>query len=89
MCDQLELKLQSFASVHQACRNARQQQAAQELQRIQREELAARKQREQEEERRFREASLAKETEAKPGMQWNPVTREYQAMNTNEDWRDH
>jgi CID domain len=47
-----------------------------------------RKKQEQEENERFRRAALAKETEAKPGMVWNPTTREYQSLNTDESWRD-
>lgn len=36
----------------------------------------------------FQAAALAKETEAKPGMVWNPTTREYQTLDTDESWRD-
>jgi hypothetical protein len=61
-----------------------------EEQRIRAEEEAEkeRKRRESEENERFRRAALAMETEAKPGMVWNPTTREYQALNTDESWRD-
>ena len=47
-----------------------------------------RKRKEEEENEKFRKAALAKQTEARPGMVWNPSTREYQALNTDESWRD-
>jgi CID domain len=47
-----------------------------------------RRQTEAEENERFKRDILAMQTEAKPGMVWNPTTREYQALNTDESWRD-
>ncbi len=47
-----------------------------------------RRQREAEENEKFKRDILARQTEAKPGMVWNPTTREYQALNTDESWRD-
>jgi hypothetical protein len=41
-----------------------------------------------ERERREMLESAMKEPEAKPGMIWNPVAREYQYIDTNESWRD-
>lgn len=88
-CDQLETKLQVFQPIHQRIRNARDIRLGEERQRREEEERIARKKREEEENEKFRKAALEKQTEAKPGMVWNPVTREYEMLNTNEDWRDH
>jgi hypothetical protein len=86
--DELELKLQSFQKIHPAVVEAREVRLAEEAQRVQAEEEKERKLKEQEEAEKFRAAALSKELEAKPGMVWNPVTREYQARNTDESWRD-
>lgn len=87
-CDTLEAKLVQFQPIHMqlvATREVvRQEEAARQI----RQEEAKRKAQEAEEIERFRRAALAKETEAKPGMVWNPTTREYQALNTDESWRD-
>ena len=61
-------------------------QEQQRLGEIQAEQL--RRQREAEENEKFKRDILARQTEAKPGMVWNPTTREYQALNTDESWRD-
>jgi len=85
---ELQIKIGQFQPVHaelvQARHLLRQEQAA----RQQRQAEAERQRLEQEENERFRRAALAKETEAKPGMVWNPTTREYQSLNTDESWRD-
>jgi hypothetical protein len=86
--DELELKLQSFQKLHPAVVDAHEVRLAEEAQRVQAEEEKERKLKEQEEAEKFRAAALSKELEAKPGMVWNPVTREYQARNTDESWRD-
>lgn len=87
-CDKLLDRISSFRKIHPSIRLAKQHRLeSQRLQRLQNEKLEAERNR-QEEEQKFREAALAKETEAKPGMVWNPSTREYQALNTDESWRD-
>jgi hypothetical protein len=86
--DELELKLQSFQKIHPAVVDAHESRLAEEAQRVQAEEEKERRLQEQEEAEKFRAAALSKELEAKPGMVWNPVTREYQARNTDESWRD-
>ena len=59
-------------------------QRQQEAQERERERL----QQEQRELKAFARVALSKEKEAKPGMVWNPSTREYQVLNTDESWRD-
>jgi hypothetical protein len=86
--DELEVKLQSFQKIHPALVEAHEVRLAEEAQRVQAEEEKERRLKEQEEAEKFRAAALSKELEAKPGMVWNPVTREYQARNTDESWRD-
>lgn len=87
-CDRLQAKLESFKPLHAIVRAARDVRIAEERKRQQEAEERERKRREEEENERFRQAALAKETEAKPGMVWNPTTREYQSLNTDESWRD-
>jgi hypothetical protein len=87
-CDQLVGKIRNFQRIHPTLRRAKQQRLEEERQRQIVEEKLAEERRRHEEDQRFREAALAKETEAKPGMVWNPTTREYQALNTDEAWRD-
>jgi hypothetical protein len=87
-CNQLEQKIRQFQRVHPALVKARDERVAAEMKRKVEEEERERKRREEEAEEKFRQAALAKETEAKPGMVWNPTTREYQALNTDEAWRD-
>jgi CID domain len=87
-CDDLIAKIKAFQRVHPSIRRARELRLEEErLRQIEQEKLEEQRRR-QEEDKRFREAALAKETEAKPGMVWNPSTREYQALNTDESWRD-
>jgi hypothetical protein len=86
--DELELKLLSFQQIHPAVVKARDIRLEEEAKERQAKEKRARKREEAEESERFRQAAMSKETEAKPGMVWNPVTREYQALNTEETWRD-
>lgn len=87
-CDMLEQKISSFKDIHKAMVVARDNRREEERQRQLQQEAIEQKRREQEEEERFRRAALSKETEAKPGMVWNPSTREYQALDTNESWRE-
>jgi CID domain len=87
-CDDLIAKIKAFQRVHPSIRRARELRLEEErLRQIEQEKLEEERRR-LEEDKRFREAALAKETEAKPGMVWNPSTREYQALNTDESWRD-
>jgi len=88
-CDTLEQKLLSFQKIHGHIRMARDILVAEERKRQEQEAERERKRKEEEENEKFRKAALAKETEAKPGMVWNPATREYMALNTDESWRDH
>ena len=87
-CDHLEQKILSFQGIHAVAQKARDERVAEE-QRIQAQQMAMeRKRKEEEEQEKFRQAALAKETEAKPNMVWNPSTREYQYLNTDESWRE-
>ena len=88
LCEALEAKLLQFHPVHAALVTARAQLRAEELERRRLQEERERKERDRQDLERFRQAALAKETEAKPGMVWNPTTREYQSLNTDESWRD-
>jgi hypothetical protein len=87
-CDELIAKIRAFQRIHPSIRRAREQRLEEERLRQLEQEKLEEERRRQEEDKRFREAALAKETEAKPGMVWNPSTREYQALNTDESWRD-
>jgi len=88
LCTMLELKIDSFRSIHAVMKQAQEEWLEEERKQRHAEEERERKRREEEENERFRKAALSKETEAKPGMVWNPSTREYQALNTDESWRD-
>ena len=87
-CDMLEMKIKSFADIHKAMKNARDERRAEEQAKKQQQAEQERKKKEKEEQEMFRKAALSKETEAKPGMVWNPTTREYQFPNTDESWRE-
>jgi len=87
-CDTLEAKLIQFQPVHAQLQRTRDVLRREDQVRLAQQAEAERQRREAEENERFRRAALAKETEAKPGMVWNPTTREYQALNTDESWRD-
>jgi CID domain len=88
LADTVETKLQLWAPVAEQLRTARSVRRQQERELQLAAELQSQRQHEQAEAAAFRAAALAKETEAKPGMVWNPTTREYQALNTDESWRD-
>jgi len=87
-CDTLEAKITQFQPVQAQLQATREVLRQEEEARQKRMAEAERKRLEAEEHERFRKAALAKETEAKPGMVWNPTTREYQSLNTDESWRD-
>lgn len=87
-CDMLEQKILSFKDIHASCREARSVRQAEERKLQQEQEERDRLLREREEQEKFKQEALKKETEAKPGMVWNPTTREYQALNTEETWRE-
>jgi hypothetical protein len=84
----LEEKIRQFMPIGQQLQATRKvmQQEQQRLNEINAEKL--RRQKEEEENEKFKRDILAMQTEAKPGMVWNPTTREYQALNTDESWRD-
>lgn len=84
----LEVKISSFATIHGAIVKARDERLRKEEEERRIQLVKERERKEQEENEKFRQAALSKETEAKPGMVWNPSTREYQALNTDESWRD-
>jgi hypothetical protein len=88
LADNVEAQLQMWAPVVEQLRTARSVRIQQERELQLAVELQRQRQREEAEAAAFRAAALAKETEAKPGMVWNPTTREYQALNTDESWRD-
>ncbi|GAX21430.1 regulator of Ty1 transposition protein 103 [Fistulifera solaris] len=86
--EMLEQKIASFQGIHALAQKARDERVAEE-QRIRAQQQALERQRKEEEEQeKFRQAALAKETEARDGMVWNPTTREYQYLNTDESWRE-
>ena len=87
-CDVLEIKLRQLQPVHAVLVAARAQFRAQQQEQQRRQQEREQQERDQQDLERFRKAALAKETEAKPGMVWNPTTREYQSLNTDESWRD-
>lgn len=87
-CDRLEKELKNFQTVHTELKKARDVRRVEEEQRMEQKAEQERKKREQQEAERFREETLKRETEQKAGMVWNPVTREYQTLDTNESWRD-
>lgn len=88
-CDKLEQEIIAFQPIHAEIRKARDLRRIEEQR--QREEQAERerKRREAEETEKFRRAALQKNTEGGKGMVWNPATREYQELNTDESWREH
>lgn len=88
-CDILEQKIVSFQKIQSQVREARDRIVAEEKRKREEEHAAARRLKDEAEAQKFREEALRKETEAKPGMVWNPVAREYQMLDTNESWRDH
>jgi hypothetical protein len=88
MADTVEAKLEMWAPIAEQLVAARYLRRQRERESQVADERKRQQQREEAEAAAFRAAALAKETEAKPGMVWNPTTREYQALNTDESWRD-
>jgi SMC interacting uncharacterized protein involved in chromosome segregation len=87
LCDALEEKLLQLQVVHgdaKALRDATREQ--QEKQRLEAED-AARKEAEEEELRKSLE-KIQHDKAPKEGMVWNKVAREYQYLDTSENWRD-
>lgn len=87
-CDKLEQEILSFSPVHVEIRKARDLRRAEEQRRQEEEAQRERNRKEQEEADRFRRAALQRQTEGGKGLVWNPTTREYQELNTEESWRD-
>lgn len=87
-CSSLLTQIQLFQHVHSDIRYARDQKIKEEILHQKNLEALAQKKRDEEESKRFRESALRSETEEKPGMVWNPNTREYQYLDTDESWRD-
>jgi hypothetical protein len=88
-CDKLEKEIIAFQKIHGRVKQEHEAQLEEEEKRRKEEEERERIRREEEETEKFRRAALAKQDEAKPGMVWNPVTREYQTLQTDDSWRDH
>lgn len=87
-CDKLEKEILNFAPIHAEIRKARDSSRAEEQRKQAEEAERERKRREAEETEKFRRAALQKKTEGGKGLVWNPATREYQELNTDESWRD-
>jgi CID domain len=87
-CDMLHDKISTFKKVHARIVWAYELRQKEEEQRQAKLQEQERLRHEREEHERFRNAALQKQTEGGAGLVWNPTTREYQPLNTNEDWRD-
>uniref|UniRef100_A0A7S3L364 CID domain-containing protein n=1 Tax=Amphora coffeiformis TaxID=265554 RepID=A0A7S3L364_9STRA len=87
-CDKLEEDIVAFQPIHADIRKARDLRRAEEERKRAEEAEKERKRREAEETEKFRRATLQKKTEGGKGLVWNPNTREYQELNTDESWRD-
>lgn len=87
-CDKLEQEILNFQPIHTDVRKARDLRRAEEQRKREEEAERERKRREAEETEKFRRAALQKKTEGGKGLVWNPATREYQELNTDESWRD-
>ena len=87
-CQKFQAQLERFAVVHGPTKEARTKRLQQEaLQQQKERELAAQKL-EEEERKKFADAAMFRQTEAKEGMVWNKATGEYQYPNQEESWRD-
>ena len=87
-CDKLEQEILNFQPIHSEIRKARDLRRAEERRKREEDVERERKRREAEETEKFRRAALQKKTEGGKGLVWNPATREYQELNTDESWRD-
>mmetsp|Transcript_11894 Transcript_11894/g.32980 ORF Transcript_11894/g.32980 Transcript_11894/m.32980 type:complete len:482 (+) Transcript_11894:562-2007(+) len=88
-CKNLEQQLEAFRPIHQELVKARDLRREEEQERLEKKAEQERLRREKEEAERFRQESLRRQTDQDTGMVWNPTTREYQTLNTEESWRDH
>lgn len=87
LCDALEEKLLQLQVIHADAKTLRDvTREQQEKERLEAEE-AARKEAEEEELRKSLE-KIQKDKAPKEGMVWNKVAREYQYVDTSENWRD-
>ena len=87
-CIQLQQQLQLYKPIHEKLVHARTIRRIEEQERIKKEMELERLRNEKEESERFRQESMKRQTEQSDGMVWNPSTREYQQLDTNESWRD-
>lgn len=87
-CHRLQKELEAFLPIHGELQKARDLRRSEERQRLEKEAERERLRREKEEAERFRQESLKRQTAQEEGMVWNPSTREYQSLDTNESWRD-
>ena len=89
VCEQMEAQIQLLLPHHAAAKEAREKKREEERIKQEALEAEARKREEEDMKRRELEETL-KATESGAGMVWNPVTKEYQAVNdeTMESWRD-
>jgi hypothetical protein len=89
LCEQLESKIQLLLPHHDNAREDRERKREDE--RVKQEASEAEVRKREEEERKKREfEEILKSTQSGAGMVWNPVAKEYQAVNdvTMESWRD-
>jgi hypothetical protein len=89
LCEQLESKIQLLLPHHDNAREDRERRREEERVKQEASEAEARKR--EDEERKKREfEEILKSTQSGAGMVWNPVAKEYQAVNdvTMESWRD-
>ena len=87
-CETYRQQLLAFRHIQGKARAARDRRLQQEAEEKRRKEEADKKRQEEEDRRKFMEAAMAKQTEAKEGMVWNRATGEYQYLNQDESWRD-
>jgi hypothetical protein len=87
-CTTYRKQLLTFQQIQARARAARDRRLQEEAVRRREQEEQQKKQQEEEDRRKFMEAAMAKQTEAKEGMVWNRATGEYQYLNQDESWRD-
>ena len=89
VCENLESKINLLLPFHGVAKETREQKREEER-KIQEAAGAEAKKREQEELKKRELEETLKATESGAGMVWNPITKEYQAVNdeTMESWRD-
>jgi CID domain len=84
----LQEKISQFLPIHVELKKTRDKVREEERRTAAIEAEQERRRKEAEEAERFRQEAMSRQNEEKPGMVWNPSTREYQALNTDESWRD-